>query len=57
MRWKNERLKPILEQLAVEEEKLDTTAQEDAEAVELLQKKNKKSKKREDEERREFKGF
>ncbi|CAK8988360.1 unnamed protein product [Durusdinium trenchii] len=50
-RWKNERLAPILEQLAIEDEKLsEKFAQEEAEAAELLRKKSKKSRRREDEE-------
>eukprot|EP00913_Durusdinium_trenchii_P034228 g32033.t1 len=49
-RWKNERLAPILEQLAIEDEKLsEKFAQEEAEAAELLRKKSKKSRRREDE--------
>jgi len=50
-RWKNEKLAPILEQLAIEEERIsEKYAQEEAEAAENLRKKSKKSRRREDEE-------
>ncbi|CAJ1433775.1 unnamed protein product [Effrenium voratum] len=49
-RWKNERLAPILEQLAIEEDRLsEKFAQEEAEA-EASKKRSKKSRRREDEE-------
>lgn len=50
-RWKKERLAPILEQLAMEEERIsEKFAQEEAEVAENLRKKSKKSRRREDEE-------